>query len=134
MRGKLHRIVQRRKLGDAAPSERRSNQVVREVRVLGQQRAVKIRAQYAAQQVAFRPVAAIVAEAEPDPAERSTIWTDEGTPAVVFESDQRAWRDVLDLDVDDDVADEALLAGLSSYVDQTDAGESLTLGSLVVVT
>jgi hypothetical protein len=53
---------------------------------------------------------------------------------VVFESDQRAGRDVVDLGVDDDVADEALLAGLRSYIDKADAGESLALGGLVVVT
>jgi len=53
---------------------------------------------------------------------------------VVFESDQRPGRDVLDLGVDDDVADEALLAGLSPYVDHADAGESLAFGGLVVVT
>jgi hypothetical protein len=53
---------------------------------------------------------------------------------VVFESDQRAGHDVLDLGVDDDVADETLLARLGSYVDQADARESLALGGLIVVT
>jgi hypothetical protein len=53
---------------------------------------------------------------------------------VVLEADQRAGRDVTDLGVDDDVADEALLAGLGSHVDKADARESLALGGLVVMT
>ena len=52
---------------------------------------------------------------------------------MVLESDQRAGHDAFDLSVDDDIADEALLAGLSSDVDKADARESLAFRGLVVV-
>ena len=52
---------------------------------------------------------------------------------MVFETDQCAGRDVLDLYIDDDVADEPFLAGFRSDVDEPDAGEALALGRLVVV-
>ncbi len=53
---------------------------------------------------------------------------------MVLEADERARRDALDLGVDDDIADEALLAGFGSDVDHADAREPLALGGLVVVT
>jgi len=52
---------------------------------------------------------------------------------VVFETDQRAGRDVLELSINDDVADEALLAGFRSHVDEADTREPLAFGRLVVV-
>jgi len=52
---------------------------------------------------------------------------------VVFETDERLGVERFDLGVDDDVADEALLAGLRAYVDHSDAGKFFALGGLVVV-
>jgi len=52
---------------------------------------------------------------------------------VVFETDERAGLDVIDLRVDHNVADEAFLAGFGFDVDEADAWETLALGRLVVV-
>jgi len=52
---------------------------------------------------------------------------------VVFETHQRGGCQALDLRIDNDVSDEALLAGLGFHVDEADAGEALSLGGLVVV-
>jgi hypothetical protein len=94
---------------------------------------MEVGAQDSALQVAFGGVGAVVAKAHPDPAEGGSIRSEKSSPAVVFETDQRRRRQALDLRVDNDVADEALLARLGFHVDQTDAGEPLTLGGLVVV-
>ena len=59
--GHLHRVVEGRKVGDAAPSERAENQMVGEMWVLRQKRAVEVRAQDSALQVAFGAVTAVVA-------------------------------------------------------------------------
>ena len=61
MRSQLHRIVKGRKVGDAAPSERAENQMVGEMWVLRQKRAVEVRAQDSALHVAFGAVTAVVA-------------------------------------------------------------------------
>ena len=52
---------------------------------------------------------------------------------MVFETDQRGGSQTLDLRVDNDVSDEAFLAGLGFHINEADAGEALALGGLVVV-
>jgi len=52
---------------------------------------------------------------------------------VVFETDERLRCQRFNLRVDHDVANEAFLSRLGSYIDHADAGESLALGRLVVV-
>jgi hypothetical protein len=133
MRGKLHGIVQRRKLGNAAPAERAFYQVVREVRIFRQQRAVQVGADDATLHASLGGVAAIVSETQPHFADGRGLWPQKRAAAVILETDQRVWRQALDVGVDHHVADETLLARLGADVDKTDARKALAFCGPVVV-
>jgi len=135
MRGKLRGVVQRRKLVVAAAPERAPDQAVREVRVFRQKRAVQVGADHPVLQASLGAVAAVVSKSEPHPAHRSRFRAEVRAAAVVLESNQRPGHEIRHfcVDVDDDIADEALLARFSADVDEPDAREALALGGLVVV-
>src|SRR5690348_8222644 len=125
-----------RKFGGAfvASSDRVRDQVVGEMRVLRQQAAVQVRADHAALHRALGPVRAVVAVAQQNLARRSRVGAEVGAAAVVLEPDERAGGEMQRLArLDDDVADEALLARLRGHVEQADAVEPLAVGRLVVV-
>src|SRR5437773_6079960 len=63
-------------------------------------------------------VGAVVALADQDFAERFGVPAEERPSTVVFKTHQRAGREVLQVGLDDNVADEALLPSLGPDVDQ----------------
>src|SRR5437899_7213278 len=69
-------------------------------------------------------VGAVVALADQDFAERFGVPAEERPSTVVFKTHQRAGREVLQVGLDDNVADEALLPSLGPDVDQADAVEA----------
>jgi len=52
---------------------------------------------------------------------------------VVFKTDERLRLERFDVGVDDDIADESLLARLGGHVDHADARKFFALAGLVVV-
>src|SRR5216683_3932028 len=131
--GDLGGVIESREVLDAATPEGSPDQVIREVRVLGQQRAVQVRPQDSTLQATFGVVLAVVAEAHAHVPQGFGLRPEERTAAVVLETDQGRGRDVGEIGVDDDIADESALASLGADVDQADAGESLAVAGLVVV-
>jgi hypothetical protein len=115
-----------------AAAEGELDQVVGEPGVLGQQRAVQVGADQVVAVDALEAVAAVVAEAVQDPAERLGAGAEVGAPAVVLEAGENTRRAV-DLGLDRDVADQprALLA------DRLEVGDpqprQLLLAELVAV-
>src|SRR5260370_11183179 len=126
-------VVQRGEVIDAATLERAPDQVVGELRVLGQQRTVEVRAEDGPLEAAFGVILAVVAEAHAHAAERPSFRPQVRTPAVILEADQGLWVETGQVGVDDHVADESALAGFGAHVDEADAGEPLAVGGLVVV-
>ena len=89
-------------------------------------------AEHGSLQAAFHLVRAVVAMAELCLAQRPRLWSEISAAAVIFETHQRFRVECFDFGLDDDVADEPLLARLSAHVDHADARESLAIGGLVV--
>ncbi|OLB99684.1 MAG: hypothetical protein AUI15_08455 [Actinobacteria bacterium 13_2_20CM_2_66_6] len=133
MRGELDRVVQRREFGHSAATEGAPDQVVRQVRVLRQQRAMQVRADNAALDAPFGAVAAVVARSDSNSAKRPRASSQKSASAVVFESDQGRRFEIFERGVHDHVADESFLACLGAHVDEPDAGKSLAFCCLVVV-
>src|SRR3990172_4409523 len=107
MRTYLGAVVDGRQLHlTVAAPERNADDVVREHRVLWQQRAVDVRPDRVAVDRALAAVTPVVAEAEADAGERSRVRPEHGAPAGVLESDDRARVAFLG-PVGDDVADAA---------------------------
>jgi len=67
------------------------------------------------------------------PLPNRTLPAEERPSTVVFKTHQRAGREVLQVGLHDNVADEALLPSLGPDVDQADAVEAFAVGGLVVV-
>src|SRR6266849_5451401 len=88
VRGDFGGIVQRRELRDTTPREGAPDQVVGQVRVLRQQRAVKVGAQDASLQAAFGVVLAVVAEAHAHASEGLGLRPEVGAAAVILEADE----------------------------------------------
>src|SRR6266851_5700849 len=126
-------IVQRGEVLDAATLERAPDQVVGEMRVLGQQRTVEVRAEDGSLQAAFGVILAVVAAAHAHAAERPGFRPQVRATAVILEADEGLWVKVGHVGVDNHVADESALAGLGANVDEADAGEALAVGGQVVV-
>src|SRR5712692_1456582 len=133
VRGDFGGIVQRGEVLDAATLERTPDQVVGEMRVLGQQRTVEVRAEDGSLQAAFGVILTVVAEAHAHAAERPGFRPQVRATAVILEADEGLWVEVGHVGVDDHIADESALAGLGANVDEADAGEALAVGGLVVV-
>src|SRR5260370_165508 len=110
-----------------------SARLVVELRVLGRQRTVKVRAEDGPLEAAFGVILAVVAEAHAHAAERPSFRPQVRTPAVILEADQGLWVEIGQVGVDDHVADESALAGLGAHVDEAEAGEPLAVAGLVVV-
>src|SRR5712692_8238427 len=133
VRGDFGGIVQRGEVLDAATLERAPDQVVGEMRVLGQQRTVEVRAEDGSLEAAFGVILAVVAEAHAHVAERPGFRAKVRAAAVILKADQGLWVEVGQVGVDDHVADEPAFAGLGAHVDEADAGEPVAVGGLVVV-
>src|SRR5438067_1065125 len=131
--GQLSRVVEVRKRGAAPSLERLADQVIGQVGVLRQQAAVQVGADDAVLDDALGAVAAVVASAVEDLAQRCGVAAEEGSAAVVLETDEGARLQSFDVRLDHDVSDEALLAGFCFDVDEADAVISLAVGGLVVV-
>src|SRR5438132_4354383 len=86
--GELDCIVERSEICDAAPAQRAPDQVVGEVRVLGQQGSVKVRAEHAALEAALHVVLTVVAETDADAPEGLCLRSEVGAAAVVLETDE----------------------------------------------
>src|SRR5207247_9777704 len=78
-------------------------------------------------------VGAVVALADQDFAERCGVPAEGRPSTVVVKTHQRAGPEVLQVGLDDNVADEALLPSLGPDVDQADAVEAFAVGGLVVM-
>src|SRR5216684_2343212 len=133
VRGDFGGIVQRGEVLDAATLERTPDQVVGEMRVLGQQRTVEVRAEDGSLQAAFGVILTVVAEAHAHVAERPGFRPQVRATAVILEADEGLWVEVGHVGVDDHIANESALAGLGANVDEADAGEALAVGGQVVV-
>src|SRR5229473_5013352 len=131
--GDLGGVIESREVRDAATLEGSPDQVVGEVRVLGQERTVQVGPQDSTLQAAFGVVLTVVAEAHAHVPQGFGLRPEERAAAVVLETDEGRGRDVGQVGVDDDIADESALACVGADVDQADAGESLALAGLVVV-
>src|SRR6266513_826939 len=106
VRGELDRVVQRREFSHSAATEGAPDQVVRQVRVLRQQRAMQVRADNAALDTPFEPVATVVARSDANSAKRPRAGSEKSASAVVLESDERRRVEVFERRVHDHVADE----------------------------
>src|ERR1700687_4121064 len=133
VRGDFGGIVQRRELRDATPRQRAPDQMVGQVRVLGQQRAVKVGAEDASLDAAFGVVLTVVAKAHAHTSEGLGLGPEISAAAMVLEADEGRRLEVGQVGIHDHVADEAPLAGLGAHVDEADAREPLAIGGLVVV-
>src|SRR6266851_188333 len=133
VRGDFGGIVQRGEVLDAATLERTPDQVVGEMRVLGQQRTVEVRAEDGSLQAAFGVILAVVAEAHAHAAKRPGFRPQVRATAVILEADEGLWVKVGHVGVDDHIANESALAGLGANVDEADAGEALAVSGQVVV-
>ena len=127
MCGDFGRVVQGREVRDAPPPEGTPDEVIGQVRVLGQQRSVKVGSEDVPLKTSFGVVLTVVAEADPHAPEGNRLGSEEGPAAVVLETNQRRGTDVGQVGVDDDIADESPLAGLGADVDHADAGKALAI-------
>src|SRR6266853_420504 len=116
--GVLDGVVESREVRDAATPEGSPDQVIREVRVLGQQRAVQVRSQDSTLQAAFGVVLTVVAEACAQAPSGFGGRPKDRAAAVVLETDECRGRADGEMGVDDYIADESALAGLGADVDQ----------------
>src|SRR5438552_17262327 len=83
VRGELDRVVQRREFGHSAATEGAPDQVVRQVRVLRQQRATQVRAANAALDAPFGAVAAGGARSGSNSAQRRPASSPKRASALV---------------------------------------------------
>src|SRR6266849_8505787 len=111
VRGDFGGIVQRGEVLDAATLERTPDQVVGEMRVLGQQRTVEVRAEDGSLQAAFGVILTVVAEAHAHATKRPGFRPQVRATAVILEADEGLWVKVGHVGVDDHIADESALAG-----------------------
>src|SRR2546421_7325325 len=108
------------------PPQREPDQEVGQLRVLGQERAVKVGAEDAARPDAFGSVLPVVAEAAQDPPQRLEPRSQVSPAAVVLEADQRRGLDAQVRGVDQDVADLAPRAADGVQAEQPAPVESLS--------
>src|SRR5207247_4676386 len=131
VRGELDRVVQRHEFGHSAATEGAPDQVVRQVRVLRQQRAMQVRADHAALDAAFGAVAAVVARSQADAPKGPRPGSKKGAPAVVLESDQRRRVDAFDRRVRDHVAADSFHAFFGAKLYDPNPGKGLPFSGLV---
>src|SRR5437588_11745451 len=90
VRGHLSRVIEVRKRGAAPSPERLADQVIGQVRVLRQEAAVQVGADDAVLDDALGVVAAVVSSAVQDLAQGRGRAAEEGSAAVVLETDEGA--------------------------------------------
>src|SRR5215210_7167584 len=103
--------------------DRLRQQPVGEPGIAWEQRPVQVRADRAADTAAFPAALAVIAEPGHDPAERSRLRVEASPAGVVLEAGERPPPAGLELALEQDVADEAPVAGDRLVRKEPDAGE-----------
>jgi hypothetical protein len=134
VRLELGLALERRQLGlrTIATSQRQAKQEVGKVRILWEERTVKVGAKYIPIPRAFRSILSVIARAKNHSSERQPPRTEKRSPAVIFESDDLE-RLSCKVHLNDRIADEPAISGHRPGIEHADAGQHVAVGEFEVL-